>query len=106
LIEDKVGVNVGEAVVPSRLVNLQKIKKRLGAFSEFVSENLGDSKANLDVSGSASGGNSFVGGKGNTVVNAGMTVNYNGNLSRKQLKQLENDNYTALLLRLKTEGAI
>lgn len=106
LIEDKVGVNVGEAIVPSRQVNLQKIKKRLGAFSEFVSENLGNIKANLEVSGSAPSVNRFGGGRGNTVINNNQVVNYNGKLSRKQLKQTENDNYTALLLRLKSEGAI
>ena len=41
-----------------------------------------------------------------TNIDARMTVNYNGNLSRKQLKQLENDNYNALRMRLKAEGAI
>ena len=43
---------------------------------------------------------------GSTVINAGMTVNYNGNLSRKQLKRIENDNYTAIRTKLKAEGAI
>lgn len=45
-------------------------------------------------------------GRGYTVVNAGMTVNYNGNLSRRELKRLEQDNYAAIRTRLKTEGAI
>lgn len=41
-----------------------------------------------------------------TNIDARMTVNYNGNLSRKQLKQLENDNYSAIKMRLISEGAI
>lgn len=107
LIEDKVGVNVGAAVVPSNPAALSQVKKRLNAFSEYVSDNLGDIKANLDVNGGMSGGGGYAhaGGR-NTVINAGMTVNYNGNLSRKQLKRIENDNYTALKLRLQAEGAI
>lgn len=107
LIEDEVGINVGSAVVPSNPSALSQVKKRLNAFSEFVSDNLGDIKANLDVNAGMSGGGGYarVGG-GSTVVNAGMTVNYNGNLSRKRLKQIENDNYTALKLRLQAEGVI
>jgi hypothetical protein len=106
LIEDEVGINVGEAVVPSRSAALQKIKKRLGAFSEFVTDNLGGIKSNLDLSASYGGASAGGGRVGGTVVNAGMTVNYNGNLSRKKLKQLENDQYTAIKTRLQNEGAI
>lgn len=106
LIEDKVGINVGSAVVPSNPSALAQVKKRLNAFSEYVSDNLGDIKANLDVNGGMSGGGGYARAGGSTVVNAGMTVNYNGHLSRKQLKQIENDQYTALKLRLQAEGAI
>ena len=106
LIEDNVGVNVGAAVVPSNPSALSQVKKRLNAFSEYVSENLGDIKANLDVGGDVASGGAVRGVSRSTVINAGMTVNYNGNLSRKKLKQLENDNYTAVKLRLQAEGAI
>lgn len=44
--------------------------------------------------------------RGGTTIDARMTVNYNGNLSRKELKRLENDNYAAIRTRLKAEGAI
>lgn len=40
------------------------------------------------------------------VVNAGLTVNYNGKLSRKQLYQLEKDNYTAMKMKLRSEGLV
>ena len=106
LIEDEVGVYVGQAVVPTSAGALAKVKKQLANFSGFVSDNLGDIKTGLSIepngSVSANGGRD---GARSTVVNAGLTVNYNGTLSRKQIKQLENDNYTAIRMRLKAEGA-
>ena len=63
----------------------------------------------LNVSGVKGGAAALAyGGAGgrSTIINAGMTVNYNGNLSRKQLKRIENDNYTAIRTKLKKEGAI
>lgn len=111
LIEDKVGVNVGAAIVPNSKGALSKVKKRLDTFSDYVTENLGGIKAGLTVTSGMAGGGSVanvgkIGNGGYTVVNAGMTVNYNGKLSRKQLKQNENDHYTAVKTRLKNEGAI
>jgi phage-related minor tail protein len=95
-----------EAVVP--------LERNLGWIKGIASE-LAKQLA-FDVSGIKStaaalaygttGSNGTARGHGNTVINAGMTVNYNGNLSRKQIKQLENDNYTAIKMKLKTEGAI
>lgn len=107
LIEDEVGVYVGQAVVPSSPSALAKVKKRLSAFTDYVSDNLGGIKSGLAINatGAYSGAGVRAAG-GNTVVNAGMTVNYNGTLSRKKLKQLENDNYTAIKMRLRAEGAI
>lgn len=63
----------------------------------------------LNVTGVKGGAAALAyGGAGgrSTVINAGMTVNYNGHLSRKQLKRIENDNYTAIRTKLKKEGAI
>lgn len=107
LIEDEVGVYVGQAVVPTRPSALSKVKKQLGKFTNYVADNLGNIKGNLALEGVGGGGvgASRIGGN-STVINAGMTVNYNGNLSRKQLKRLENDNYTAIRTKLKQEGAI
>lgn len=103
LIEEEVGVNIGKAFVPSRPASLSKVKKQLSQFSGFVADNLGDIKTGLSLdAGGAVGGQI---GR-NTVVNAGLTVNYNGRLSRREIKQLENDNYTAIRTRLKAEGAI
>jgi phage-related protein len=105
LIEDKVGVFVGQGIVPTRPSALAKVKKTLGGFTDYVSENLGGIKGNLALEGAGGGGASRIGGN-STVINAGMTVNFNGNLSRKKLKRIGNDNYTAIRTRLKKEGAI
>lgn len=44
--------------------------------------------------------------RGNTSINAPLTVNYNGKLSRKELKKTENNHYKAIKMKLKAEGAI
>lgn len=88
---------------------MQEMQTRIGEFGEFVSSSLGDVKANVSAGIGTNTNTNASGiapaGKWGTVINAGMTVNYNGNLSRKQLKQLENDNYTSIRMRLKAEGA-
>lgn len=106
LIEEEVGVNVGKAFVPSRPRALAQVKKQLAGFSDYVSDNLGDIKAGLSIDAGGVSGTGRIGNGGYTVVNAGMTVNYNGRLSRKQLKQSENDHYIAVKTRLRNEGAI
>ena len=107
LIEDEIGVNIGKAIVPSRPSALRQVKKSINDFSGYVTDNLGGIKDGLGSSvayGSANG--SVYGSGGNTTINAGMTVNYNGKLSRKELKKIENDNYTSIKMRLKNEGLV
>lgn len=112
LIEDEVGVDVGKAVVPSRPSALRQVKKSIHNFGNFVSDNLGGIKNGiastnggyaLATSGATNG--AFM-GNGGTTINAGMTINYNGKLSRKELKKIENDNYTAIKMKLKNEGLV
>ena len=106
LMEDEVGRYIGEGVGVGVVDSIPTVKKQLGKFAGFVTDNLGGIKSGLTVDSSgASANNGRATGRGNTVVNAGITVNYNGTLSRKQIKQLENDNYTAIRTRLKAEGA-
>lgn len=105
LMADEVGEYIGEGIGVGVLDSIPTVKKQLGKFAGFVQDNLGGIKSGLAINANGNGGG-YGAGRGNTVVNAGMTVNYNGTLSRKQLKQLENDNYTAIKMRLKTEGAI
>lgn len=95
-----------EAVLP-----LQKHTGALQKIADLLAENLG-----FDINGIKSGlsaglatagaGNASGGRASTTVVNAGMTVNYNGKLSRKEIRRLENDNYNAVYTRLKKGGAI
>ena len=107
LIEDEVGTYVGQGVIPTSPRALSNIKKQISKFGGFVTDNLGNIKAGLSVDAGRTGRAGIRGAfGGSTVVNAGMTVNYNGKLSRKELKRIENDNYTAIKTRLATEGAI
>lgn len=107
LIEDEVGKFVGQGVIPTSPRALSNIKKQISKFGGFVTDNLGNIKAGLSVNAGGTGRGGIRGSfGGSTVVNAGMTVNYNGKLSRKELKRIENDNYTAIRTRLVTEGAI
>ena len=105
LMADEVGRYVGEGVGVGVIDSIPTVKKQLGKFSGFVTKNLGKIKSGLSIGTKGSAGG-YAASRGNTVVNAGMTVNYNGRLSRKQLKRLENDNYTAIRTKLKEEGAI
>ena len=105
LMADEVGRYVGEGVGVGVIDSIPTVKKQLGKFSGFVTKNLGKIKSGLSIGTKGSAGG-YAASRGNTVVNAGMTVNYNGTLSRKQLKRLENDNYTAIRTKLKAEGAI
>ena len=109
LRKGQVGVLEGkgdEAVLP-----LERHTGALQKIADLLAENLG-----FDVNGIKSGlsaglvtagaGNASGGKTSHTVVNAGMTVNYNGKLSRKEIRRLENDNYNAVYTRLKKGGAI
>ena len=105
LMRDEIGEYLGEGIGVGVLDSMPTVKKQLGKFAGFVSDNLGGIKSGLAIGANRNGGG-YGTGRGNTVVNAGMTVNYNGTLSRKQLKQLENDNYTAIKMRLRGEGLV
>ena len=101
LMADEVGLFIGEGIGEGVINSIPAVKKDLGKFSNFVTNNLGNIKSGLAVGGV---GNTYTGngiGGGNTIVNAGMTVNYNGNLSRKELKKLEADNDRRIITKLK-----
>lgn len=101
VMRDKIGVFLGEGVGEGILKSIPSVKKDISKFGDFIGNNLGGIKTGL--SGANGVGTAAAGG---TIINAGMNVTYNGNLSRKQLKQLENDNYNAIKMKLKMEGAI
>lgn len=93
-----------EAVVPLEK-NLGWIKKIAAELSRSLNISGIKGSAAALAYGGASGG-TMPSMSRSTVINAGMTVHYNGNLSRKQLKRMENDNYTAIRTKLKAEGVI
>ncbi len=92
------GEYLGEGVGVGMLDSLPTVKKNLkefsGAIQDGVDVNVGGSKSRASKT------------RGGTVIDARMTVNYNGKLKRKELKQLENDNYTAVVTKLKKQGAV
>lgn len=107
LMEDEVGQFIGQGIGVGILDSLPFVKKQIDKFSDYVASNMGGIKTGLSLATSGAGvAGGVLSGTRSTVINAGMTVNYNGNLSRKKIKQLENDNYTSIYMRLKKEGAI
>lgn len=99
----KMGSYIGEGLGEGIKDSIPDIKKDLDKVNGFIAGNLGNVKAG--ISGSASdllgASRSFV-----KTIDAGLTINYNGTLSRKQIRKLEDDHYRSIRLRLKSEGAI
>lgn len=95
-----------EAVVPLEK-NLGWLKKIAAMISDRIGGDIGAVKSGLSaaVGGSRRQSETARGGK-NTVVNAGMTIHYNGKLSRKEIKKTESNHYNTLKMKLKEEGAI
>lgn len=109
------GIGTGKGVLDS----MPLVKKDIEKFNDYLISNMADGSISQLSGGIASNtrkiksgltstaSDTGAGGRvRSTVVHAGLTVNYNGKLSRKEIKQLENDNYTAVRTRLKAEGAI
>lgn len=107
LMREEVGSMIGRGIGVGILDSMPYVKKQIGEFSDFVASNMGGIKTGLSLATSGAGvAGGVLSGTRSTVINAGMTVNYNGKLSRKEIKRLENDNYTSVYMRLKKEGAI
>jgi phage-related protein len=101
LMADEVGLYVGQGIGQGVLNSLPSVKKDLSKFGGLVSDNLGGLKNGVH-SNSQHSNVPYQAAN----INAGLTVNYNGKLSRKELYRLEKDNYTAVKMRLRTEGLI
>lgn len=96
-----------EAVVPLEQ-NLGWIRNIAAELSKYLSYDVGSIKNGLTAATAgrmAAQANSKA-VAGNTVVNAGMTVNYNGKLSRKELKRIEKDNYNTITQKWTAKGAL
>lgn len=103
LMADEVGIYIGEGIGEGVLKSLPTVKKDLSKFSNFVSGNLGNIKGGLSINSSS--GSSLQGGR-TTTISAPLTVNYNGKLSRKEIKKAERTHYTQIKTKLQMEGAI
>lgn len=110
LFRDEVGVYLGQGIGVGILDSMPYVKKDIEKFNGYLSDNLGNVKSNIRAGSLAFGRSGSAatssGASGGVSVDARMTVNYNGQLSRRELKRLENDNYTAVRNKLKAEGAI
>lgn len=107
VMRDEIGEYLGEGVGVGLLDSLPTVKKDLGKFAGFITDNLGEVKSGLSVgvAGAYAGAGAYRAG-GNVTVDARQTINYNGTLSRKQIMQQRNDNYIAVEMYLKGKGAI
>lgn len=105
LMSDEVGQYIGEGIGVGVLDSIPTVKKQLGKFAGFVQTNLGGIKSGLSINAAPAGAGAQLLG-GGTVINAGMTVNYNGKLSRRMLRKTETQHYTSVRTKLKAEGAI
>lgn len=101
VMRDEVGKMLGEGVGVGLIESIPHVKQQLNKFGNFVTDNMGGIKSGLAVSGA--GG---LGSRSGGTINAPLTINYNGNLSRKQIKQLENDQYNSILMKMRTQGVV
>ena len=107
LMRDEVGKYIGEGVGVGILDSIPSVRKQLSKFSNFIGDNIGDIKSGLSFGAAGTGGSTGTGtGARSVVVNAGMSINYNGNLSLKEIKQREREHYVSLKTKLKAEGLI
>ena len=111
LMRDEVGKYVGQGVGVGIVDSLPDVKKNINKFTSFVSDNMGNIKSDIsdfNVSDTLSNGRNSQSSQSSKVVtnNNGLTINYNGRLSRKQIRKTEDDYYRSIKLKLKAEGLV
>ena len=111
LMRDEVGKYVGQGVGVGIVDSLPDVKKNINKFTNFVSDNMGNIKSDLsdfNVSDALSSRRNSQLSQSSKVVtnNNGLTINYNGSLSRKQIRKTEDDYYRSIKLKLKAEGLV
>ena len=111
LMRDEVGKYVGQGVGVGIVDSLPDVKKNINKFTSFVSDNMGNIKSDIsdfNVSDTLSNGRNSQSSQSSKVVtnNNGLTINYNGSLSRKQIRKTEDDYYRSIKLKLKAEGLV
>lgn len=111
LMRDEVGKYVGQGVGVGIVDSLPDVKKNINKFTNFVSDNMGNIKSDIsdfNVSDTLSSRRNSQLSQSSKVVtnNNGLTINYNGSLSRKQIRKTEDDYYRSIKLKLKAEGLV
>ena len=111
LMRDEVGKYVGQGVGVGIVDSLPDVKKNINKFTNFVSDNMGNIKSDIsdfNVSDTLSSRRNAQLSQSSKVVtnNNGLTINYNGSLSRKQIRKTEDDYYRSIKLKLKAEGLV
>lgn len=119
LFRDEVGKLIGAGVGVGVLASIPAVKKDVQKFNDFLAENIGVGGKVAALSADIEAGGETIQRSANpatvgspvtnsrsTVVNAGMTINYNGNLSLKEIKQREREHYISVKTKLKAEGLI
>ena len=111
LMRDEVGKYVGQGVGVGIVDSLPDVKKNINKFTNFVSDNMGNIKSDIsdfNVSDTLLSGRNAQLSQSSKVVtnNNGLTINYNGSLSRKQIRKTEDDYYRSIKLKLKAEGLV
>lgn len=111
LMRDEVGKYVGQGVGVGIVDSLPDVKKNINKFTNFVSDNMGNIKSDIsdfNVSDTISSRRNAQLSQSSKVVtnNNGLTINYNGSLSRKQIRKTEDDYYRSIKLKLKAEGLV
>lgn len=111
LMRDEVGKYVGQGVGVGIVDSLPDVKKNINKFTNFVSDNMGNIKSDLsdfNANDTLSSRRNAQSSQSSKVVtnNNGLTINYNGSLSRKQIRKTEDDYYRSIKLKLKAEGLV
>ena len=107
LMRDEIGEYVGEGVGVGVLDSIPTVKKNLGKFSNFVADNLGGIKSGLSLGATGAGAYAGAGAGGRVVnVDARQTIQYNGNLSLKEIKQREREHLVSVKTKFRAEGLL
>lgn len=107
LMRDEIGEYLGEGVGVGMLDSLPTVKKNLTQFGNYITDNLGGIKSGLSLGVSSVGAQTDASAGGRSVViNAGTNITYNGNMSLKQIKQREREQYVNIKSQLRAEGLV
>lgn len=107
LMEEEVGMFLGQGIGTGLLDSIPFVKKQLTKFSDYVADNLGGIKSGLSLGVSGAGAYAGAGAGGRVVnIDARQTLQYNGNMSLKEVKQREREHYVSIKTKLKAEGLV